>query len=258
MSAKEYVIVAVLGGAACLGVLSVYTHRRLAPHGEAGVVVLDKVDSVEADDAPPAPPNPLQETPPRVAPASEVLPLPEPARIAVSVVGAVEAPGVYEFSESARVQDLIEAAHGAREDADLSDINLAARLIDGTTLTVPERPPALPDGRTAVLRRRVPVVPPNPPQYTVSGWRPAAPAAPAAGDRAGMPDPGASQGLIDLNHASAQELESLPGIGPKLAAEIIRYRSQTPFLSVDDAANVPGIAEKRLAAIRPFVTVGGR
>ncbi len=65
----------------------------------------------------------------------------------------------------------------------------------------------------------------------------------------------AVSGAIDLNHATQSELESLPGIGPKYASEIIRYRARQPFLRVEDVQEVAGIGPKRLEAIRPFVTV---
>ena len=62
-------------------------------------------------------------------------------------------------------------------------------------------------------------------------------------------------GLLDLNSASQDELETLPGIGPKLAAEIIAYRSRAPFASVDDLTNVSGIGPKKLEGVRNLVTV---
>jgi len=63
-------------------------------------------------------------------------------------------------------------------------------------------------------------------------------------------------GSIDLNKAPPEELESLPGIGPKLASEIVRFRTHTPFQSVDDVIEVPGIGPKKLEGIRPLVMVG--
>jgi competence protein ComEA len=67
-----------------------------------------------------------------------------------------------------------------------------------------------------------------------------------------------SAGRIDLNTATQEELESLPGIGPKLAEDILRYRTGKPFVRVDDLTEVSGIGEKRLNDIRPLVTVGAR
>ncbi len=204
------------------------------------------------------------------APSPEVLPIsdsletpPRPGPVVVSVAGAVPRPGVYELKEGERVQDLIEEAGGARGSADLSDINLAAPLVDGTTLTVPENPPPRQEKGALVIGRPTSSTAPNPAFYTISGWRPPA----ANPSQAVRPElvpqrqafhgtgPQAS-GLLDLNHATIEQLESLPGIGPKLAAEIAQYRAHSPFQRVDDALDVSGIGTKRLEAIRPFVCVG--
>jgi len=103
-----------------------------------------------------------------------------------------------------------------------------------------------------VLRRGAPAQPLNPPQYTLSGWRPPAVRASAA-------TPGASTASattrINLNTATQEELETLPGIGPKLAERIMEFRKHTPFRSVNDLDFVSGIGPKRLEALRPEVTV---
>jgi competence protein ComEA len=123
------------------------------------------------------------------------------------------------------------------------------------------------DGRL-VLKATQPVSVPNPPEYTISGWRArsarAVPAeSPAAVGatvdampaRTAAPPAESNPDAIDLNTATEDELASLPGIGPKLASEIARYRSHSPFTRVDDVMNVSGIGPKRLDAMRPFVTV---
>jgi len=181
--------------------------------------------------------------------------------IRVAVRGAVYAPDLYSFEpdEDPRVQDLLDAAGGLEDYADASDINLAARLIDGTTLTVPGQPSQ--GEATGIIRASREAAPPplNPPQYTVSGWRPeAAPSRPFLSDAA----PGAasapvtfSDGLLDLNTATQAEREKLPGIGPVFASRIIEYRTRTPFRTVEELMNIKGIAEKRLADVRHLVTV---
>jgi competence protein ComEA len=171
---------------------------------------------------------------------------------------------MYKLKDGARVQDLLDAAHGVREDGDLSDINLAARVIDGTTLTVPSRATASREGTKLRIRSGESAAALNLPEYTISGWRPAevkpagqtpATEAPA---HAGVPAAAAPSGLIDLNTATQAALESLPGIGPKTAEKIIAYRTRVPFRSVDDLANVNGIGPKKLEAVRSLVTVAGK
>jgi competence protein ComEA len=99
----------------------------------------------------------------------------------------------------------------------------------------------------------------NLPAYTLSGSQ-ALPAYRQPGvaletaTMAGHPPAGQAAGLLDLNHATEDELCGLPGIGPALAERIVAYRTQTPFQSVEDLVNVPGIGDKKLEAIRPLAT----
>lgn len=199
---------------------------------------------------------------PAEVPAPEPEPVPLPQDVKVAVTGEVHRPGLYTLAGAARVHELLRAAGGATEEADLSDINLAAPLIDGTTLIIPpRRASGMVEGR--LVARRIPGrVTANPPEYTISGWRPRrdAPPATAPGADASAPSPTTDaapldDGLLDLNTATQDQLETLPGIGPKLAGEILRYREQARFSSVDDLANVSGIGPKRLEAIRPLVAV---
>ena len=145
---------------------------------------------------------------------------PSPAvTLIVDVAGAVHQPGVYEFAEGDRVIDAIERAGGPMPKADLSLLNLAAPLTDGTQILVPKA---------------------GPPGTVVPGG--------AA--------PGSSSGLININTASATELETLSGIGEVLAATIIEYRTQNgPFTSVEELMDVSGIGPATLDEIRDQVTV---
>lgn len=155
---------------------------------------------------------------PGVAQATSGSPSPE-VMLIVDVAGAVHQPGVYEFAEGDRVIDAIERAGGPKPKADLSLLNLAAPLTDGTQILVPSTgPPG---------------------------------AAPAPGSV-----PGSTAGLININTASATELETLSGIGEVLAATIVEYRDQNgPFASVDDLEDVSGIGPATLEEIRDQVTV---
>lgn len=150
-------------------------------------------------------------------------PSPSPVVVVVDVAGWVRHPGVYEFNQGDRVIDAIQRAGGGRRGANLTSINLAALLTDGQQIVVLKK-----------------------------GSGPAGtPGASAVG--------GSSQGsgsMININTATLDELETLPGIGPALGQRILDYREQHgPFRSVDDLLNVSGIGEKRLADLRPKVTV---
>lgn len=152
--------------------------------------------------------------------AQQVSSSPSPSvTLIVDVAGAVRQPGVYEFAEGDRVIDAIERAGGSLEKADLSLLNLAAPLADGTQILVPK----------------------------------------AGQGGAGVPGgstPGSTSGLININSASETELETLSGIGEVLAATIVEYRTQNgPFASVEELMDVSGIGPATLDEIRDQVTV---
>lgn len=165
----------------------------------------------------PAPVEVRASTGPPVA-APDVTPSPA-AVLLVDVAGWVRRPGVYEFSEGARVIDAIDAAGGARPGALLQSLNLAAPLVDGTQILVPKEgavPPA--EGAGAV--------------------------------------PGSSGGLVNVNTATPAELETLPGIGEVIAQAIVDHRTENgPFASVDQLLDVSGIGDATLENIRELVTV---
>ena len=158
------------------------------------------------------------------------------APIVVDVVGAVRVPGVVSLRADARVVDAIRAAGGATAGADLVRLNLAAKLVDGARVAVP------------TLGQPPPVVDPA----AVTGG--AAPGDASGGATAGTT--GAATGPININTATADELEALPGIGPTLSAAIVQERDRNgPFRSVDELTRVPGIGEGRLAQLHDLVTV---
>jgi competence protein ComEA len=148
---------------------------------------------------------------------------PSPVVVVVHVAGWVRRPGVYELEQGDRVIDAIEAAGGARRGAELDALNLAALVTDAQQVLVPRKSRAAPDGSAVD---------------------------PGGGSVSGPP------GLLNLNTATAEELETLPGIGPVLAASILDYREQNgPFTTVDELLDVSGIGEARLEDIRDLVTV---
>lgn len=188
---------------------------------------------------PPAGPDPAEILPmagsvPIPTPAPPPSPAPEPARIVVDVVGAVVRPGVHELPAGSRVADVVDAAGGFTDDADRIRLNLAQPVADGSRVWVPSVGESTgPD--------LVPVI-------GGSG---------GAGAAEGGRGPGS--GTVDINTADAASLESLPGIGPSLAAAIVEHRQRHgPFAAVDGLIDVSGIGPVKLEQIRPRATASGR
>lgn len=145
-----------------------------------------------------------------------------PAFIVVSVTGEVVTEGVVTLRSGARVADAIEAAGGPLPQAQLAGLNLAAILADGDSVVVGEAGNSL-----------------------------LAPGSPAGGEPTS-----AVSGLIDLNSATAEQLETLPGVGPVMAGNIVAWReAHGAFTAVDQLSEVAGIGEVRLATLVPLVTV---
>ncbi len=145
-----------------------------------------------------------------------------PQVLLVHVAGWVREPGVYEFQAGDRVIDAVQAAGGPRKGADLDSLNLAAALVDGTQVLVHRAPPSTPGGGFAASTGSTP--------------------GPAA--------------KININTATAAELEALPGVGEVIAQRIVDYRTQNgPFASVDGLIEVSGIGPATLAEMRDIVTV---
>jgi competence protein ComEA len=157
------------------------------------------------------------------------------AAIVVDVVGAVHRTGVVILPTGSRVADAIDAAGGPVAGADLTRLNLAAVLGDGARVAVP------------LVGQPPPAVEPS----AVTG----AASATGGGSIAGAP---AAEGaaLVNVNTATAEELERLPGVGPATAAAIIRERDANgPFATVDDLDRVPGIGPAKLEQLRDLVAV---
>jgi competence protein ComEA len=143
--------------------------------------------------------------------------------IVVAIEGAVGTPGVYELPGGSRVQHALNAAGGLTENADLASVNPAAPLEDGERIIVPFQ------------KTPVPVAPSNQ----------TPPAEPA------------SAGPLNINTASADELDELPGIGEVIAERIVAYReSHGAFSSIEELAEVSGISERMVDDLRPLITAG--
>jgi competence protein ComEA len=189
------------------------------------------------------------------APRAEPDPVAEPALI-VHVAGAVARPGVYSLEPGARVADALSAAGGALKAADTDCINLALPVRDGEQVYVPPTQAGIgagndgaasPDSGSQPQPRQsaVPGIPPNRADITRSAPDPA----PASSNAS-------YTGLININTASAEELQGLPGVGPVLAQRIIDYRSANgPFAAVDGLVGVSGIGQAKLGKIAPMATV---
>ena len=172
--------------------------------------------------------------------------------VRVHVAGAVNNPGVYTLPAQGRAVDAIAAASGAAADADLDRVNLAGALSDGVQIYVPHR------GETAAPAQ----IQPN------GGTANAGQANAANGASQGGTQPQPARTLIpagsaqkgstpvNINTATAEELQTLPRIGPAMAQRIIAWReAHGGFRSVDELDAVPGIGPSMLENLRPLVTV---
>ena len=149
-------------------------------------------------------------------------PVPTDKPIVVHITGAVPRPGVYALPQGARVQDGISAAGGFLAEADKTPINLAELLEDGEKLDIPYI-----EGASPVLSTPLPEVVTS------------------------------TTELININTASAAELDALPGIGPTTAQKIIDYRNQNgSFINTEDIINVSGIGPGTYERIKDLITVG--
>lgn len=151
---------------------------------------------------------------------------PKGAALTVYVVGAVQSPGVLVVPPGARVADAVAAAGGASPDADLRRINLAAKVVDSQQIDVPRV------GEPAT-------------------------ASPSSGATGPCGVSGGATAPIDLNTATPEQLETLPGVGPATATAIVAHRdAHGPFRRVDDLDEVRGIGPARMEQLRPLVSVG--
>lgn len=146
----------------------------------------------------------------------------------VDVDGAVVRPGVYRLKDGARVSQAIDAAGGLTAEADVAGLNRASKVTDGQKIYVP----------------------------TVGEQQAAAAVGGAESGAATTPGAGSSSELVNINTASATELQALSGIGPSMAQSIIDERTKNgAFASVDDLMRVSGIGEKKLAKIKDCICV---
>lgn len=167
------------------------------------------------------------------APHSSLVPSSQPERpVVVSVVGLVHQPGLVTLAPESRIADAVTAAGGPLSGADTLGLNLARHVTDGEQVVVGI---AMPAGKPPVLG-------------SSAGAGPAAPAPATTGTKPAGP--------VDLNTATVEQLDALPGLGPVRAAAIVAWRTNNgKFTSVDQLGEVDGIGPARLEKLRPLVRV---
>lgn len=162
----------------------------------------------------------------------------ESGPVVVHVVGAVKKPGLLELPSKSRVHDALKLAGGATKNADLEEINLAARLVDGTQVRVPRKGTNEIEAVAEAYKGG----------SEVYAARQASPIESVSRSRS------SGAGAVSLNTASQAQLESLPQIGPATARKILEYRKSTGgFSSIEELLKVHGIGPKKLDAIRKHV-----
>jgi len=194
----------------------------------AGTIVLvtDEEDTVEVNIQPPLP-------------TATNLPTATPGPVTVYVVGAVERPETtVELPFGSRASDAIEAAGGPLGNANLQAVNMAERLVDGQTIMMPTIPVAVTEGANDSSSE-------DASSTTVNDFPTPTPNITAT------PEP------VNINTATLEELQTLPGIGEVKAQAIIDYREENgPFEDLDALVNVSGFGERTVENLRPYITVG--
>ncbi|MEO3761167.1 ComEA family DNA-binding protein [Mycobacterium sp. B14F4] len=191
-------------------------------------LVRDKTPAVASAKLPPV----------QMVSSSSPTPAAADAPVVVSVVGLVHEPGLVTLDAGARIADALEAAGGPLDGADLVGLNMARRVADGEQVVVGI---AAPPGEPVTMGSSVSggTAAASPPQAPASTGGDAAPA-----------------GLVNLNTATVDELDTLPGIGPVTAAAIVAWRDANgQFTSVEQLGDVDGIGPARLEKLRNLVHV---
>ncbi len=192
-------------------------------------VMSAKLPSVE----PVSPANPRSSASPGPAAGADL-------PVVVSVVGLVHTPGLVTLAPGARIADALQAAGGAIDGADTIGLNMARQLGDGEQIVVGL---AAPSGQPSVLGSSV-------------GAGTAGPAGTSGTPTTAPKSAAKTTDVLDLNTATVEQLDALPGIGPVTAAAIVAWRQHNGrFTSVDQLADVDGIGPARLDKLRTLVRV---
>jgi len=153
----------------------------------------------------------------------------EEEKMIVHITGGVKKQGIVEVKENARINDAIEAAGGITGDADLSNVNLAYKIEDGQKLYIPKIEDK---NQTNIVSEE------------------------AGANVLTANEEAIKSTYIDINKASAEQLEKIPGIGSQTAQKIIEYRTQNgKFKNIEDIKNVSGIGDAKFETIKNFIRV---
>ena len=157
----------------------------------------------------------------------------ENSQIIVHIAGAVKKSGIVKLQEGSRIEDAIKLAGGLSDDADITNINLAYVIEDGTKIRIPSK-------KDEEIQKEQYIIPD-------SGIE--------TEDKTNLSN-SSSKNIININKANQTELESLSGIGPSLATRIIEYREQNGnFKSIEDIKNVSGIGDNKFENIKSYIKV---
>lgn len=152
----------------------------------------------------------------------------ETSNIKVYVTGEVNAPGVIELEEGARIEDAIEGAGGIKAEANLKNINLAYEVSDGEKIYIPNLSEATEEEAEQT----------------------------SSGESSGVSSSSNSNGKVNINKATATELTSVPGIGESTAQKIITYREENgKFKAIEDIKNVSGIGDSKYESMKDSICV---
>ena len=179
-------------------------------------------------------------------------PAPTQAPVAVHVVGAVPRPGLYEFAEGARVQDAIDAAGGMLAEANVEALNLAALLKDGQQLTIPYQ-----DGQEVSAESDTVDLPSSQAESEIPIPDDSSSDSPLPDFPSELPTDVSNTNieLVNINTATLDELNALPGIGPTTAQKIIDYRTENGgFSTIEDIMNVSGIGPATFEDLKDLIT----
>ena len=170
-------------------------------------------------------------------------------KIVIYIIGEVKQEGVYELDEDSRISDAIEKAGGTKENADLSQINLAYKIEDGMRIYIPQKGELVQD-KEKIEDKTQEVVTGKSTDITTSIQ------VNANSNSSTNKNSKTNIEKININKATQTELETLPGVGPSTAEKIIAYRKQNGnFKNIEDIMNVNGIGESKYNKIKDLISV---